>query len=85
MRCFSLCNLFFSIIKLLTRFNYTNSAPAPVVEEKKESPAPAAAPAAPEPSTGGALGSVQGQASGGKKLEAETVSAETLSFLKNYQ
>jgi hypothetical protein len=52
------------LIKLLTLFNHTNSAPAP--------------------STGGALGSVQGQASGGKKLEAETVSAETLSFLKNY-
>lgn len=32
--------------------------------------------------TDGALGSVKGAASGGKKLEAETVSAETLDFLK---
>jgi len=28
---------------------------------------------------------VKGVASGGKKLEKETVSAETLDFLKNYQ
>jgi len=62
--------------------------PAPVVEEKKAEPAPAPAPKpAPVASgpTGGALGSVKGEAAGGKKLEAETVSAETLSFLKNYQ
>ena len=61
--------------------------PAPV-EAKKEMPAPPApkpAAAAPAPSTAGALGSVQGTAAGGKKLEAETVSAETLDFLKNYQ
>jgi hypothetical protein len=64
------------------------SAPAPVVEAKKESlppPAPVPAPAAPAPSTGGALGSVKGQAPGGRKLEAETVSADTLDFLKKYQ
>ena len=48
-------------------------------------PAPKPAAAAPAPSTAGALGSVQGTAAGGKKLEAETVSAETLDFLKNYQ
>ena len=63
-------------------------APAPVVEEKKAEPAPAPAPkpapvaAAP---SGGALGSVKGEAQGGKKLEAETVSADTLEFLKKYQ
>ena len=56
------------------------------VEVKKEAPAPAAAPAAAAPSTSsGALGSVQGTAAGGKKLEAETVSADTLDFLKKYQ
>ena len=32
-----------------------------------------------------ALGKVKGPASGGQKLGAETVSAETLDFLKNYQ
>lgn len=37
------------------------------------------------PSGDAALGSVKGAASGGKKLEAETVSADTLDFLKNYQ
>ena len=75
---------------MLMRFFYHIQivAPAPVEAKKEElppPPAPAAAPAAPAPSTSGALGSVGGQASGGKKLEAETVSAETLSFLKNYQ
>ena len=45
----------------------------------KAAPAPA-----PKPS-GGALGSVKGEAAGGKKLEAETISADTLDFLKNYQ
>ena len=53
------------------------TAPAPP-------PAPVPAPAAPK-STEAALGSVKGVASGGKKLEKETVSAETLDFLKNYQ
>ena len=42
------------------------------------------APVAAAPS-GGALGSVKGEAQGGKKLEAETVSADTLDFLKKYQ
>jgi len=46
--------------------------------------APAPTPVAPKTESSG-IGVVSGSATGGKKLEAETVSAETLDFLKNYQ
>ena len=49
-------------------------------------PAPVPAPpAVPKASSEAALGSVKGGESGGRKLEKETVSAETLDFLKAYQ
>ncbi len=59
-------------------------APAPVVEEKKVEEAPAVpAPVSEAPKDiPGALGAVKGEAAGGKVLPKETVSAETLDFLK---
>merc|ERR1712127_332127 len=50
--------------------------------KKAATPPPAPAPAAPAAKTESALGAVKGGESGGKKLEKETVSAETLDFLK---
>jgi len=48
-------------------------------------PAPAPAPPVVKASSNEGIGVVKGSESGGKKLEKETVSAETLDFLKNYQ
>jgi len=57
--------------------------PAPV--ETPPAPTPPAPTPAPAVKTEAALGAVKGGESGGKKLEKETVSAETLEFLKAYQ
>ena len=59
-------------------------APAPKPEPAPPAPVPAPVPAPAAKSGEAALGAVKGGESGGKKLAAETVSAETLDFLKNY-
>ena len=60
----------------------TVPTPVPVATKSAPLPAPVVSIPAPVASAPGALGAVTGGESGGKKLEKETVSAETLEFLK---
>lgn len=74
----------------LTLVNFLNNSapapePAPAPKPDPAPPAPVPAPpAAPAVKAEAALGSVKGTASGGQKLEKETLAEGTLDFLKNY-
>ena len=53
------------------------------MEAAKQAPSPVFS-ATPAASSGNGLGVVSGSASGGRVLEKETISADTLDFLKSY-